>query len=557
MTHAFRSFAVILPLLSAIAGCFEDLRLAPTDDASASLSDAGPTDQRGLSDDVLADSAGSYGGLGGASPDAPLVDGPTANPDVGPSPGDCSPDQRRCGANQTPEICDRAGRWAPAAQPCPKACVGEGVCGGECPPGARDCGGLQKLTPRVCDQGGMWMDAGPACPKTCSAGLCGGHCKLSDRKCIDATTPASCDGAGNWIAQAACAFVCSGQGQCSGECVPGSGTCSGTVHSTCSATGTWQPDGSPQCKAKNGDSCASNVDCQTGFCVSGICCNSACAGTCVSCAMADTGRSNGTCAPISDGRAPPPGQCAQTAQSTCGDDGKCDGSGHCRQWGTAISCGTSGCDSSGKLVPTGKCDGNGSCDHGQAAACPFNLTCKADMCPSSCGGDRDCVAGYFCDKGTCSPRCLVSSGNLVPDGGFDRPAGWPGAESARWTSDDAFGCSTSGSERIEDSGTATSLCFATTPNTGYSFGARIKAESAYAARCSISWFPDGNCEFASVIGSSPLDFTQTSGEWESLNRFVLSPADARWANVDCNGLPGGGGFQVDMVFLKPGSGGHF
>jgi hypothetical protein len=562
MSHLVRTFAVLLSVLLAATGCFEDLRLA---------TDAGESADGGGSGDST--HPGGFGGVdagfGGTGPDGPRMeveedaraDRPSAalSPDAqmpasdsARSPDACSEDQKRCGASQTPETCDRAGRWVPAAQPCPNACVGEGLCSGECRPGTRECGGPQKVIPRLCDPSGTWTDAGSPCTKICSGGLCGGDCKPSERKCVDGTTPASCDGAGNWIAQPNCAFVCSGQGQCTGECVPGSGTCSGTVHSTCFPNGTWQADSGTQCKAKTGDSCGTSGDCQSGFCVSGICCNTSCNGTCVSCGVADTGRPNGTCAPISDGRSAPTGQCPEAAQITCGNDGKCDGSGHCRQWGPAVICSDPKCEG-GKLAPTGRCGGTGSCERGPATQCPLSLVCRNDACPTSCNLDQDCVSDHYCAKNGCSPRCKASVGNLVPDGGFDSVTGWADSTSARWVAADALGCKSSGSARLEDSGSILSPCFRVSPSAIFTFGAQIKGDDVGSIVCSVQWYTDTGCTVPSSTPYENLDNNAASGRWEPIAKTAITASDATWATVQCIAYPGGAG-EVDMIFLKAGSG---
>src|SRR5208282_5340108 len=50
------------------------------------------------------------------------------------------------------------------------------------------------------------------------------------------------------------------------------------------------PDGSA-----NGVMCATNGDCQSGYCADGVCCNNACNGTCEKCSLAGT---VGKCSPI-------------------------------------------------------------------------------------------------------------------------------------------------------------------------------------------------------------------------------------------------------------------
>jgi hypothetical protein len=66
-------------------------------------------------------------------------------------------------------------------------------------------------------------------------------------------------------------------------------------------------------KGATGSMCTTADQCTTNFCVTGVCCNTACAGGgCTSCAAAETGMANGTCAQVAAGSA-----CVGTA-GTCG-----------------------------------------------------------------------------------------------------------------------------------------------------------------------------------------------------------------------------------------------
>ena len=51
----------------------------------------------------------------------------------------------------------------------------------------------------------------------------------------------------------------------------------------------------------DGATCADDVECASGFCVDGLCCESVCRGSCTAC---DLEGSEGMCAPIPDGESP-------------------------------------------------------------------------------------------------------------------------------------------------------------------------------------------------------------------------------------------------------------
>ena len=147
--------------------------------------------------------------------------------------------------------------------------------------------------------------------------------------------------------------VCCDVAACTGACkscnVAGSeGTCvlakAGTeVGGSCSNGQSC--DGSGTCKTKNGQTCTDASACASGNCVDGVCCDSACTGTCSSCSLA--GRA-GKCSPYPAGT-DPQGECGKgtgVCKSTC------DGVGACAYPQTAVTCGT--CYT---------CDGMGTCSN--------------------------------------------------------------------------------------------------------------------------------------------------------------------------------------------------
>jgi len=89
----------------------------------------------------------------------------------------------------------------------------------------------------------------------------------------------------------------------------------------------------------NGDICTLAGDCKSGFCVDGVCCESACTGDCLTCAGADT---NGSCIPADRGTNPR-GKCLDSGAATCGSDGYCDGTGSCEKYPAGVACQTAGC----------------------------------------------------------------------------------------------------------------------------------------------------------------------------------------------------------------------
>jgi hypothetical protein len=143
--------------------------------------------------------------------------------------------------------------------------------------------------------------------------------------------------------------VCCESASCTAACqacnVPDKlGTCAAVapgieVAGSCSAETAC--DGTGKCKAAGGSTCASGAECASGFCSDGVCCDTACKGTCMSCKI--PGRI-GTCSPYQAGTDP---------ETECGA-----GTGICK----------SSCDGLGKCAfpttacePCGRCDGLGTC----------------------------------------------------------------------------------------------------------------------------------------------------------------------------------------------------
>jgi len=161
-------------------------------------------------------------------------------------------------------------------------------------------------------------------------------------------------------------------------------------------------DGST-CKRKlgNGSSCSGNSQCTSGNCASGLCCDKACAGSCQSCRASEkVSGPDGTCGDI-NARSDPRNGCAQESATTCGRDGQCNGAGACRLYAQGVSCGTTTCN--GNQIEGRICDGLGVCVTAPSGAGCAPYQCRNAACTNPCVGSADCIAGNFCDAGTCRP----------------------------------------------------------------------------------------------------------------------------------------------------------
>jgi hypothetical protein len=159
-----------------------------------------------------------------------------------------------------------------------------------------------------------------------------------------------------------------------------------------------------------GQCCTAGGDCKSGFCVDGVCCNSACNGVCSSCLARDNGQpADGTCAAVTAGT-DPANECAAGA-ATCGLDGFCGG-GKCRFAPATVSCMPAVCteganDTSATLASARSCDGAGNCPTtSSTTACPGSVRCaSASACkPAGCVVDVDCLSGFYCAAGACKAK---------------------------------------------------------------------------------------------------------------------------------------------------------
>jgi MYXO-CTERM domain-containing protein len=158
----------------------------------------------------------------------------------------------------------------------------------------------------------------------------------------------------------------------------------------------------------DGSACAVDIDCKSGHCVEGVCCNTACANTCQSClASRKASGADGVCGNIKTNTDPRNGCATQTA-STCGTTGVCNGSGACTQFANGTECVAAACPTTTSENPADSCNGSGSCVSTPAAACKRGYLCKAGACLATCSTAADCDAseGFVCSGG----KCLVPQG---------------------------------------------------------------------------------------------------------------------------------------------------
>lgn len=134
-------------------------------------------------------------------------------------------------------------------------------------------------------------------------------------------------------------------------------------------------------RLENGDPCTDGAECASGFCVDGVCCESACDGgaeaSCSACSVAAGSTADGVCGFASQGT-----ECAEAV-----------------------------CSGATELQPASTCDGQGTCTAEATTACETGYVCREGACLDSCASPPDCADGYYCSE---SNTCLALLGNGEP-----------------------------------------------------------------------------------------------------------------------------------------------
>ncbi|WP_282416490.1 hypothetical protein [Polyangium sp. 15x6] len=248
----------------------------------------------------------------------------------------------------------------------------------------------------------------------------------------------------------------------------------------------------------NGSSCASGATCASGFCVDGVCCDSACGGgvesDCQACSVAAGAAVDGTCGAIAAGTV------CRASAGVCDVEESCDGS--------STACPADGKAAQGNecRASAGACDVAESCD-GASADCPVDMKVAAgtecrvsagacdvaescdgatDACPvdasapdgSPCDDSDMCTVGDSCQLGVCkpgTPHPTCGSGGAGGEGGEGGSggAGGEGGEGGEGGSGGAGGEGGSGggtpsnpSESAEGDCTCSAAGDSTAPGTG-------------------------------------------------------------------------------------------
>jgi len=265
-------------------------------------------------------------------------------------------------------------------------------------------------------------------------GLCavygtGTICKAQACAASTVTQASRCDGDGECTAgnSDSCGqYLCGGDGKCRSTCATAADCVAGAacVNGSCGP----KPPGA---------TCTAGNECASMICAQGVCCKTACAGACKSCAI--TG-SEGECINVPAG-VDPLGQCSDDGMMTCGDDGTCDGSGACGKYSGATTCAAATCTGSTATAPR-TCNGAGTCLMVLPVSCAPYLCGSSGACRTSCTGDADCLAPNVCMGTTCGPPGTGGTGGT---GGTTGAGGTTGTAGAAGTTGVAGAGGTTGS----------------------------------------------------------------------------------------------------------------
>ncbi len=163
-------------------------------------------------------------------------------------------------------------------------------------------------------------------------------------------------------------------------------------------------------------SCTTAAECASGFCVDGVCCDSACDGACQSCTLPWA-----------------PGKCSLEPYGTdkknaCGAAGACvgtcDGKGGCVAAGAGTQCAPATCTGPSTGTAAAYCASQGAaCDSTALVAfdcAPYACEPALGACRTSCATSEQCAPGFLCDPASkiCAPAPAAED-----DGGCAMGAG--------------------------------------------------------------------------------------------------------------------------------------
>jgi hypothetical protein len=305
-----------------------------------------------------------------------------------------------------------------------------------------------------------------------------------------------------------------------------------------------RPDGGTA-GAANGQPCTFGTTCSSGVCAESVCCDKTCGGLCMSCRSARTVSSpEGTCAAVASGQGDIQGRCA--AASCSGGSftpaATCDGAGQCAT-ATARSCDPYVC---GGMACKTMCTMSADCSAANYCASPSCVAKKG--IGSVCAGFEECMSA-ICGGRCCNAACTCpqpSANNLfAQNAGFDSDlTGW-GTTGLQWSSQDADGCTFSGSALMFFGSGNPSRCVAVTPGAFYNIGGMFRNTDSNLYICNYTTFAGAGCTGATGVSGS---FNGSNPAWGLQIVSFQVPASNVSLMFTCDG---NANTYVDKLYLSP------
>jgi hypothetical protein len=271
----------------------------------------------------------------------------------------------------------------------------------DCPPDVNDCEWDQYCYKNGCvdkQPNGASCAFGSQCASNyCADGVC------CDAACLDGCEACNLSGfegtctnheRGSDPEDACGDYNCSGDGECLDAGYESDGNIC-TDHLDCKPDFFCRvvglPDGSQYSTCSpgrtNGEFCNSSLECASGQCVEGVCCDTACDGDCESCALPG---SMGACTTVGRGTDP---------KDACGNY-NCDGQGTCFEAGYNVNVEDNFCELNSD------CKSAYYCKKTRVDSSVWFHACQGDgALGASCYSDEQCVSGNCVDEHCCDDRC--------------------------------------------------------------------------------------------------------------------------------------------------------
>lgn len=416
----------------------------------------------------------------------------------------------------------------------------------------------------VCGQDGQCDGAG-ACRYAVPSTECGAEACANDQY----TPAAQCDGSGKCVTPTA--VSCAGH-----PCVDN--RCDIPCGKTTDCPASFYCDGKACVPQKtDGSACTSGEQCAHASCGGDkVCCDKACDMPCYSCLQADTGETDGKCAPVLTGRS--------HAQD-------CPGAASCNAGATAVTPAPA-CDGAGACkAPADKSCGNYKCDAGSAMCltqcnaasdCSSGGYCTANACKTKLVAGTLCTGDAQCQSNDCNGRCCAanktcdcpqpSAANVVKNPGFDKDlSSWTfdpnGVATINWqpgtfmtgnqTYADGHDCPYSGAAYISNPSADQNSqplwqCVALKTQTDYNFDVQQATLSGAFTHCTLDMYQGPGCTGGNpnnVADASWINVAWSSGDYPTMfnSSFYVS------AKISCYVEPGGS-FFFDNIYITPSPG---